>query len=47
MVMILVAYNYLQSNPFLTYGENIFVCIQNFILVGLLWTYMKVLPSLS
>jgi hypothetical protein len=42
MVMLLIAYNYLQSNPFLTYGENIFVCFQNFILVGLLWTYMQV-----
>mmetsp|Transcript_7467 Transcript_7467/g.7905 ORF Transcript_7467/g.7905 Transcript_7467/m.7905 type:complete len:188 (-) Transcript_7467:168-731(-) len=45
MVMILIAYNYQQGNPFLTYGENIFVFIQNLILIILLWTYMKPKPS--
>lgn len=40
-----VLYNYRQGYPFLSYGETVMVLIQNFILVLLLWKYMKPLPS--
>ena len=41
-----VVYNYLQKNPFRSYGETCIILVQNIILVGLLWTYSKPTPSL-
>mmetsp|Transcript_8394 Transcript_8394/g.14237 ORF Transcript_8394/g.14237 Transcript_8394/m.14237 type:complete len:245 (-) Transcript_8394:259-993(-) len=40
-----VCYNILQGNPFSTYGEQVFISIQNAILILLLWSYMPVKPS--
>jgi len=34
-----VAYNYAKRYPLASYGEGIFILIQNYILVGLLWHY--------
>lgn len=36
-----VMYNFLQENPFTSYGEMVIITVQNLILVLLLWTYMK------
>ena len=47
LVMSNVAYNYLQGNPFSSYGENVFILIQNLILVMLLWAYMKQKPTVN
>jgi hypothetical protein len=40
-----VVYNILQGNPFTSYGEGVVIGVQNFILVLLLWAYMKPAPS--
>ncbi|RYY79885.1 hypothetical protein EON63_16960 [archaeon] len=40
-----VMYNYRNNYPFMSYGENIFVLIQNLLLVGILWHYMTPKPS--
>lgn len=40
-----VCYNVLQGNPFSSYGEQVFISIQNAILILLLWFYMPVRPS--
>jgi hypothetical protein len=40
-----VCYNILQGNPFSTYGEQVFISIQNAILILLLWAYMPIRPS--
>lgn len=40
-----VCYNILQGNPFSTYGEQVFISVQNAILILLLWMYMPVRPS--
>jgi PQ loop repeat len=42
-----VVYNYLQGNPFSSYGESVFILLQNIILVFLLWAYMKNKPSMG
>jgi mannose-P-dolichol utilization defect 1 len=42
-----VVYNYLQGNPFTSFGEQVIILVQNFILVLLLWSYMKPKPSIS
>lgn len=42
-----VVYNILQGNPFTSYGEGCIIGLQNFVLVLLLWAYMKPAPSLS
>lgn len=39
------AYNYLQGNPFSSYGDNVTILIQNTVLVLVLWNYMKKPPS--
>ena len=36
-----VVYNLLQGNPFSSYGESVFILVQNLILVFMLWTYME------
>mmetsp|Transcript_2946 Transcript_2946/g.3085 ORF Transcript_2946/g.3085 Transcript_2946/m.3085 type:complete len:236 (+) Transcript_2946:104-811(+) len=41
LVITNVVYNYLQGNPFSSYGENVFILVQNLILVFMLWIYMK------
>lgn len=48
LVITNVVYNYLQGNPFSSYGENVFILIQNLILVFMLWIYMnpEVKPSI-
>jgi uncharacterized protein with PQ loop repeat len=47
LVITNVVYNVLQGNPFSSYGENVFILVQNLVLVFMLWTYMspKVKPS--
>jgi uncharacterized protein with PQ loop repeat len=40
LVITNVVYNVLQQNPFSSYGENVFILVQNLILVFLLWAYM-------
>ena len=35
----------LQNNPFTSYGETCIVCVQNIVLVLLLWAFMKPAPS--
>eukprot|EP01041_Mallomonas_annulata_P009570 gene9570-19884_t len=40
-----VAYNYLQGNPFSSYGDSMMILFQNLILVGMLWAYMKPKPT--
>ena len=47
LVMSNVAYNYLQGNPFSSYGENVFILVQNLVLVMLLWMFMKEKPTIS
>lgn len=42
-----VVYNILQGNPFTSYGESCVIGVQNFLLVLLLWCYMKPAPSSS
>ena len=42
-----VVYNYLQANPFRSYGETCIILVQNLILVALLWYYMKPKPSVG
>lgn len=42
LVLTSVAYNVLRGNPFSTYGENVFILIQNVMLVLLLWKYTAV-----
>ena len=42
-----VMYNYLQGNPFRSYGETCIILAQNIILVGLLWLYSKPRPSVA
>ena len=42
-----VCYNILQGNPFSTYGEQVFISIQNAILILLLWYYMPNRPSVG
>ena len=41
LVITNVVYNVLQGNPFSTYGENVFILVQNLVLVFMLWTYMS------
>lgn len=41
LVITNVVYNVLQGNPFSSYGENVFILVQNLILVFMLWTYMS------
>ena len=41
LVITNVVYNVLQGNPFSSYGENVFILVQNLILVFMLWTYMN------
>lgn len=45
LVLTSVAYSYLQGYPFVTYGDTVFILIQNIILVFLLWKYSK--PAVS
>jgi hypothetical protein len=45
MYLSYVIYGLRAGNPFSSYGENLVISIQNMILVGLLWTYMKQRPS--
>ena len=45
LVLTVVIYNYLQGNPFSSYGENVFILIQNLVLVFLLWKNMAKPPS--
>ncbi|KAJ1428880.1 hypothetical protein B484DRAFT_396631, partial [Ochromonadaceae sp. CCMP2298] len=40
-----IVYNILQGNPFTSFGETCVISVQNFILVLLLWAYMKPAPS--
>jgi len=40
-----IAYNYLRGYPFSSYGETVFICLQNLILVALLWAHTKPRPS--
>lgn len=42
-----VVYNYLQANPFRSYGETCIILVQNLILVALLWYYIKPKPSVG
>lgn len=42
-----IVYNYLQGNPFISYGETCIISVQNVLLVLLLWMYMKPAPSLK
>lgn len=42
-----IVYNYLQNNPFTSYGETCIISIQNMILVVLLWMYMIPTPSIT
>lgn len=42
-----IVYNYLQGNPFISYGETCIISVQNVVLVLLLWMYMKPAPSLQ
>jgi len=42
-----IVYNYLQKNPFISYGETCIISVQNAILVLLLWIYMKPSPSIQ
>eukprot|EP00428_Durinskia_dybowskii_P076452 CAMPEP_0170401620 /NCGR_PEP_ID=MMETSP0117_2-20130122/25118_1 /TAXON_ID=400756 /ORGANISM="Durinskia baltica, Strain CSIRO CS-38" /LENGTH=237 /DNA_ID=CAMNT_0010658427 /DNA_START=17 /DNA_END=730 /DNA_ORIENTATION=- len=43
--LVSVAYNFLQGNPFTSYGEGFIIMVQNLILVIMLWCYMKPPPS--
>lgn len=47
LVITTIVYNILQKNPFSSYGENVFILVQNLILVFMLWIYMspKMKPS--
>ena len=47
LVMSNVAYNVLQGNPFSSYGENVFILVQNLALVVLLWMFMKDKPTVG
>jgi hypothetical protein len=47
LTILTVMYNYRQGYPFMSYGENVMVMIQNIILVLLLWKYMKPKPSMG
>lgn len=40
-----VAYNYLQGNPFSTYGESAFILVQNLVIALLVWKYAEVSMS--
>lgn len=40
-----VLYNYRKGYPFMSYGEAVVVAIQNFLLVLILWRYMKPAPT--
>jgi uncharacterized protein with PQ loop repeat len=42
-----ILYNYRLNYPFISYGESVMICIQNFILVLLLWQFMKPKPSMG
>jgi hypothetical protein len=42
-----VVYNILQGNPFTSFGEGCIILVQNFILVIMLWCYMKPAPASS
>lgn len=42
-----VTYNILQKNPFSSYGESVFILVQNIILVVLLWIFQKPPAKLS
>ena len=41
LVITNVVYNVLQKNPFSSYGENVFILVQNLVLVFMLWIYMS------
>jgi uncharacterized protein with PQ loop repeat len=47
LTILTVMYNYRRGYPFMSYGENVMVMIQNIILVLLLWKYMKPKPSMG
>lgn len=34
-------YNVVEGNPFSTYGESVFVCVQNIIIAMLMWAYAE------
>mmetsp|Transcript_4008 Transcript_4008/g.5559 ORF Transcript_4008/g.5559 Transcript_4008/m.5559 type:complete len:214 (-) Transcript_4008:102-743(-) len=39
-----IVYNFKYNNPFSSYGETAIILIQNFVIIALLWTFMKPKP---
>ena len=39
-----IVYNFLKGYPISTYGENVIILFQNFLLVGLYWLYLPSTP---
>jgi mannose-P-dolichol utilization defect protein 1 len=44
--LIITVYNYRHANPFSTYGESLFLTVQNLVILGLIWLHRRRFGSL-